>query len=128
VRSRGITGGPRPARRAESGAKAERQRGGKGDEGEDSRRPGDSRGDGSCHKGRNWRMNRVHEAKPAPNEAASHNETEDAGGKSNKKLQHIDFPELRSACRHITERQGERFSSSLLPTCREVVCESQAIH
>ena len=73
-------------------------------------------------------MDRVHEAKPAPNEPAGDNKAQDAGGKSNKKLQHIEFPELRVACRHITERLGERFSSGLLPTCREVVCESQAIH
>jgi hypothetical protein len=40
-------------------------------------------------------MDRVHEAKPAPDEPAGENEAEDAGGKSNKKLQHIEFPELR---------------------------------
>jgi hypothetical protein len=95
VRSRGVTDGPRPARRSKSGAKTERQRGGKGDEGEDSRRPGNRRGNGSRDKGRNWRMDSVDEAKPAPDEAAGQNEAKDAGGKSNKKLQHIEFPELR---------------------------------
>jgi hypothetical protein len=53
-------------------------------------------------------MDRVHEAKPAPDEPTGDYKTEDAGGKSNKKLQHIE-------CRHITERLGERFSSRLAP-------------
>ena len=115
MRTQGITHCPRPARRSESGTKTEHQRGGKGDEGEDSRRPGERRGNGSRDKGRNWRMDRVHEAEPAPDEAAGQDKADNAGGESNKKLQHMEFPELRSACRHITKRPGERFSSSLLP-------------
>jgi hypothetical protein len=104
MRSRGITNGPRPTRRSQAGAKAEDQCSGKGDEREGSRGPGNNRGDGTRHKGRNWRVDRVHEAKPAPDEAAGQNEADYTGGKSNKKLQHIEFPALRSACRHITER------------------------
>ena len=127
MRSCGISYCPRPARCSESGPKTEGQGGGKGDEGKEGRGPCNSRGNDARNKGRNWRVDRVHKAKPAPDEAAGQNKAEYAGGKSNKKLQHIEFPELRSACRHITERRGERFSSSLLPICREVVCESQAI-
>jgi hypothetical protein len=123
----GITHCPRPAHRSECGPKTECQRGSEGDEREESRGPGNSRGDGARHNGGNWRVDRVHEAKPAPDEAAGQKKAEYAGGQGNKKLQHIEFPELGSTCRHITERPGERFSSSLLPTCREVVCESQAI-
>ena len=123
----GITHCPRPAHRSECSPKTECQRGGKSDEWEESCGPGNSRGDGARHNGGNWRVDRVHEAKPAADEAAGQNKAEYTGGQGNKKLQHIEFPELRSTCRHITERPGERFSSSLLPTCREVVCESQAI-
>jgi hypothetical protein len=123
----GITHCSRPAHRSECGPQTERQRCGKGDEGEESRGPGNNRGDGARHNWRNRRVDRVHETKPAPDEAAGQNKAEQAGGKSNKKLQHIEFPELRSACRHITERLDERFSSRWFPSCREVVCESQAI-
>ena len=84
-----ITRCPRPAGRSEAGAKAENQRGGKGDEREGSRGPGNNRGDGARHKGGKGRVDRVHEAKPAPDKAAGHNEADYAGGKSNKKLQHI---------------------------------------
>jgi hypothetical protein len=115
---RGIAHRPRPARRSEPSTKAERQSSDKCDEGQDSRRPGNDCGDGSRNNGGKRRVDRVHEAKPAPNEVAGQDEADDAGGKSNKKLQHIEFPELRSARRHITERPDERFSSNLLPTCR----------
>ena len=128
MRSRGITHRPRTARRSEPGAKTERQRGGEGYEGEDGCGPGNHGGKGSRDKGGNWRMDRVHEAKPAPNEPTGDDETQDAGGKSNKKLQHIEFPKLR--WRAVTVRNAGVKDSAVgsLPTWRDVVCESQAIH
>jgi hypothetical protein len=73
-------------------------------------------------------MDRVHEAKPAPDEPTGDYKTEDAGGKSNKKLQHIEFPELRWRAVTLRNAWVKDSAVGLLPTCRDVVCESQAIH
>ncbi len=40
-------------------------------------------------------MDRVNEPKTPPDEVASQDKADDAGGESNKELQHMEFPELR---------------------------------
>jgi hypothetical protein len=63
-------------------------------------------------------MDRVHEAKPAPDEPTGDYKTEDAGGKSNKKLQHIEFPELRWRAVTLRNAWVKDSAVGLLPTCR----------
>ena len=124
----GITHCPRPAHRSECGPKTECQRGGEGDEREESCGPGNSRGDGARHNGGNRRVDRVHEPKPAPDKAAGQNEAEYTGGQGNKKLQHIEFPGLRWRAVTLRNARVKDSAASDSRPAGNVVCESQAIH
>jgi hypothetical protein len=82
---------PRPTCSSEAGADPEHQRGGQSDKRQNGCRPGRCRSSCSDQDRGKRRVDRVHEAKPVPNEVSGEKIAQGAGGECDKKLKHKEF-------------------------------------
>lgn len=84
---------PRPTRSPKAGSDSEHQRGCQRDERQGGCRPGSRRGGSACNQRSERRVDRVHEAEPAPHEVPGQKVAQGTGGKGDKEFEHIEFRE-----------------------------------